>query len=364
MPKYKAFVIMPFREEQIALYEELKEHFKGKYEFNHAGDLDNQHNILKDIVNGIHSSDVIIADLTGLNSNVLYELGLAHAMNKKVIIITQNLDELPFDIKSYRANEYSLLFYKFPKLIVELDKLLNGAIDGSVKYGNPVLDFMPGFYELQGKPEYNKNSKEENVDETQRETETLDENGMLDYIENIKSQSQNMTGEITLMGDELNEMNSHIQNATDEMSRVKTQSGSVDASFARDVCRRLAIPIENCAEKLNGHIEKINIHWSIVENSYLSLLDNKYFHTSENLQKLKEMKASLTNTKTAIKESNSKIEDLIASLRRSMGIERRLNKAISSLAFELTEYLKITETMAASIDRIMSKAEVIINELV
>ena len=141
--KPKVFVITPFNEDFLALYDELKKIFGEDFDFTNAGDLDNQQNILQDIVEGIYQADVIIADLTGLNANVFYELGLAHAMNKKAIIITQDLGELPFDIKSYRANEYSLQFNKLPKLIEELKKLLVGAIDNSVKYGNPISDYIP-----------------------------------------------------------------------------------------------------------------------------------------------------------------------------------------------------------------------------
>ena len=106
--KPKVFVISPFSNDFTALYEELKEQFKEQYAFYRADDLDTQQNILKDIVMGINNADIIIADLTGLNPNVFYELGLAHAMNKKVIIITQSIEDLPFDIKSYKVNEYSL----------------------------------------------------------------------------------------------------------------------------------------------------------------------------------------------------------------------------------------------------------------
>ena len=111
MEKPIVFVIMPFKENFHALYTELEKVFGNEYKFTNAGDLDNQTNILRDIVMGIANADVVIADLTGSNANVFYELGLAHTMNKKVIIITQSLGELPFDIISYRAIEYSMLFY-------------------------------------------------------------------------------------------------------------------------------------------------------------------------------------------------------------------------------------------------------------
>lgn len=61
-------------------------------------------------------------------------------MNKKVIIITQCLEELPFDIRSYRANGYSLKFNKLSELIEKLKCLLSGAIDGSVEFGTSFFD--------------------------------------------------------------------------------------------------------------------------------------------------------------------------------------------------------------------------------
>lgn len=47
----------------------------------------------------------------------------------------------------------------------------------------------------------------------------------------------------------------------------------------------------------------------------------------------------------------------------SLGIERRLNKAISLLISELEEYLQMTDTMSSSIDRIQRKGEVVLGKL-
>ena len=97
MEKLKVFMIMPFQEEFLELYGMIKEKLKDKYEFSNAGDLETKRNIIQDIVVGIAQADVIIADVTQLNPNVFYELGLCHALNKKVILITQDINELPFD---------------------------------------------------------------------------------------------------------------------------------------------------------------------------------------------------------------------------------------------------------------------------
>lgn len=52
--------------------------------------------ILKNIV----KARIVIANITGRNPNVLYELGLAHALDKTTIIVSKLLDDVPVDIKS------------------------------------------------------------------------------------------------------------------------------------------------------------------------------------------------------------------------------------------------------------------------
>jgi len=49
---------------------------------------------------------VIVADCTGKNPNVFYELGIAHTLGKPVIIITQSARRYPFDIKHIRYIQY------------------------------------------------------------------------------------------------------------------------------------------------------------------------------------------------------------------------------------------------------------------
>lgn len=62
--------------------------------------------IVNDIWSGINNSKVVIADCTGQNANVFYEIGLAHALGKRVILIMQNPDDMPFDINKIRYIKY------------------------------------------------------------------------------------------------------------------------------------------------------------------------------------------------------------------------------------------------------------------
>jgi hypothetical protein len=62
--------------------------------------------IMQEIWESIYAANVIIADCTGKNPNVFYELGIAHTLGKEVIIITQNADDVSFDIRHLRYIPY------------------------------------------------------------------------------------------------------------------------------------------------------------------------------------------------------------------------------------------------------------------
>ena len=144
MNKLKVFMIMPFEKEFFEVYEEIKRQLGTEYEFSHAGDEGNQHNILKDIIPPIFNADIVIADLTALNANVMYELGVAHTLNKRTIIITQDdLGKLPFNLKQYRAKNYTAHFKKITELTKYLKSNFDGALNDTVAFGNPVQDFLP-----------------------------------------------------------------------------------------------------------------------------------------------------------------------------------------------------------------------------
>ena len=102
------FVIMPFSEKMTPVYED---HIRKVcdnigLDCKRADLVLNTESIINDIWSLISNAQIIICDCTGKNPNVFYELGLAHALGKKTICITQNNDDIPFDIKHLRYIKY------------------------------------------------------------------------------------------------------------------------------------------------------------------------------------------------------------------------------------------------------------------
>lgn len=99
-PKPFIFVLMPFDEKFDNIYYGIKEAAKDADAY--AERIDKQiftEGILDRIFNQINKADVIVAEMTGRNPNVFYEVGYAHALGKIVLLLTQNADDIPFDLK-------------------------------------------------------------------------------------------------------------------------------------------------------------------------------------------------------------------------------------------------------------------------
>lgn len=74
--------------------------------------------ILERIYRQIKNSDFIIADMTGQNPNVFYEVGYAHSAGKLCTLITQSTDDIPFDLKHHRHLIYGNSIQNLKELLI------------------------------------------------------------------------------------------------------------------------------------------------------------------------------------------------------------------------------------------------------
>lgn len=64
--------------------------------------------IIDQVWRGINNAKVLVAELTSRNPNVFYELGLAHALRKPVVLVSSNEDDVPFDLQHIRVIYYDV----------------------------------------------------------------------------------------------------------------------------------------------------------------------------------------------------------------------------------------------------------------
>jgi hypothetical protein len=102
------FVAMPFSEYFEDIY-----HYgihSAVKALEHTPEMLKHEKYIGDIIDRIKTriaiSEMVIADISGNNPNVFYEVGYAHALNKPVLLLSQT-EESPFDLRTQRQ-----IFYK------------------------------------------------------------------------------------------------------------------------------------------------------------------------------------------------------------------------------------------------------------
>lgn len=104
--KKVCFMAMPFDEHLQPVYEMIADTLaQKKWIVVRADEISRPRRIIDRIQQSILASDLVLADLSGNNPNVFYELGMAHAVGGDVILLTQE-DKLPFDISTEQTIFY------------------------------------------------------------------------------------------------------------------------------------------------------------------------------------------------------------------------------------------------------------------
>lgn len=101
------FVLTPFHNKYDEVYNSIKNVCDKADIKCIRGDEENfKSDIFSHVLQNIVKAKVIIANLSGRNPNVLYELGIAHALDKTTLLISKLVNDLPVDIKSKRIIVY------------------------------------------------------------------------------------------------------------------------------------------------------------------------------------------------------------------------------------------------------------------
>lgn len=102
------FVAMPFKADLYPVYNDhiLKVMQKLSLSCKRGDDFFTTNHIMSDVWSAIYHAKLCIVDCTERNPNVFYELGIAHTLGRKTVLITQTMDDIPFDVRSYRIIEY------------------------------------------------------------------------------------------------------------------------------------------------------------------------------------------------------------------------------------------------------------------
>lgn len=145
------FVISPIGKEDTELHTKFKEVLEYiikpafdesgyKYSILRADDINRSGSFIKDILENIYSSHIVLADLTGQNPNVFYELGVRHSLRPRTILISQNLEDIPSDLREYRTIIYDTSAKGAANFKKKIKTFMQEINKEPERPDNPVLD--------------------------------------------------------------------------------------------------------------------------------------------------------------------------------------------------------------------------------
>jgi hypothetical protein len=128
----KCFIVMPFGVQDLEdLYSEfiLPVLADCKLECARGDDIFGSNVVMDDVKAAIAKADLVIADLSGQNPNVFYEVGIAHTLGKPVLLLSQSIEDVPFDLRHRRVLPYEYTPIGCKRLVARLREHVLAMLD-------------------------------------------------------------------------------------------------------------------------------------------------------------------------------------------------------------------------------------------
>lgn len=347
----KAFVLMPFDPEFNSIYEDLiKSALEAAgYDVARADSFFDQQSILRDIVRGIAEADLIVADLTTLNPNVLYELGLCHGLGIPTILLAQSVEEIPFDLRGYRIHSCSTQFDEVHKLKHTLKETGEKHKLGGITFGSPITDFLPP-----ETPALRRKSTrrlpEKLVEEKSKEgelEETEEEKGFLDFLVEGSKAAEEITVIISDITQETVNIGEKFKSHTAKLQALRGSSGPGIAVQARKIALIAAENMNSYSKRIDENLPRLENSIDVLSESfsrYVAWIEPKSDEDRKQFADFRQVVAGLLEGTKAGLVSMSAYRDTVAHLR---GISRDVNQASRRLTRALDGIISAMDKIEA-----------------
>ena len=376
--KPKVFVIMPFgrasdEEERFRkIYDRIADVARdGGFIVSRADDLSTSQSIMQNIVSSIEDANIVIADLTGLNSNVLYELGIAHTLDKPTITISQDDPaSAPFDISPYRIIRYGIFLTEFDGALNILKDIFISYLDRESIFGNPVstsrgrsiplygqvINISETVEESQVTSELVESSAGDGTEEVQEhsaesngQSDSLDA-GILDHVVVVEEATDSMTEILEVLSDDQQKVSAEFQRSTTQLQR--TQS-------ARDrivIARRVATVVNNSAQVLKTKGNAYSVQVDRLESSLQFTVRNVSLESEAARAEAEGFIDVLGKFESQTRPAIESIAEYRAVLRDFPRVERNLSRAMYNQLGSLAFIGKVFERQRVAIVSVIGSA--------
>jgi hypothetical protein len=306
LPACSAFGLRPLRADQISQPGEIPEQI-----FGHLRD-----------------DDVVIADLTGANANVMYELGLRHTVPKLTIQIGE-VDRLPFDIAAIRT----ILFKRTAAGLIEARKQLSAALSTGLEQGALPVGATRIWSESSatGFPVL-----------IQTREELQEEPGFLEKIADMTEGIIKLPQQMMDFTAVMHEIGSLVSTATEKMERINANHGSAGARV--EIANRLAERLQEVAGRLEANVAEFRRSVEQVDPGVRFLLTSL---SQEKPEEAKAIREAVDAASQAVAENLQNTQFLRERMLESGDATRSLRKANTRLAATLGDWMDAASKVAS-----------------
>lgn len=340
------FVVLPFDDEHTEIYEDnIKPVYEDHgYEVSKADTADSQRNILEDIVAGISNANLVIADLTGLNLNVFYEVGISHGLGVPTVLLTQDLEEVPFDLNAYYTIEYSRDYKDMEELVSELDDIAEKHLENEIDFESPVSDFAD--ISVSQMPVAGiETSEETDADEL--------EMGVLDYAVEAEDRRSTLEQNLEHIISETGDLESQMVDLTSRINSIAEEQNQVSPKRANRLAREAADEIESYTDSIDDRVDNLEDDLSFMMESMETFVEFSDMDNEEHRNALEEHQNEIREFRTETSNAIDGVEEFKGEITQLRGISRKLTQACNGLSSILSDLIDTLTEANARADRLL-----------
>ena len=264
----KCFVIMPFGSSSSELKKKFDGVYKGiivpavqeaGYEAIREDIAATPGSIPKSIVKKLAESEMVIADLSGINPNVFYELGIRHVLSKSGTILIINKGEtIPFDNASHRVIQYTNELADLDEIHQQIVTAIINRENNIDNADNIVHDTFPQL-PIDSKKFFDKNAQDSKIQELQAN------------VSKLTQENKRLKSTLTTQGIMKDAANIRLQRTVKE---IMAEARFALQKSGREVMLHLhQLAKNNDINKFTDYLEDVMEAGYLSENDYIKIKD-------------------------------------------------------------------------------------------
>jgi hypothetical protein len=274
----------------------------------------------------LRNDDVVIADVTAANPNVMYELGLRHTLDKLTVQLGE-YGRLPFDINVIRTIVFSR---SVSGLIDARDQLIAVLEAGLAGEYDPVSATRVWAADVAQQPVPETEALEESV-------ASLDEAGFLDLVAEAEAELEKLPPLIKAVGECIVEMGSLAQETADANTHSDTGGAGMRGRLANAI--RYASSLEPLVPRLELAVAEYAATLEVVSAGTLALID-KAAEQPDEFEKGRDLWLNIRRTAASTREGTAAQSGLVASVESSADMSRVLREPSRRIAAALNRFIQ------------------------